>query len=80
MDAVSLDFWAAFETVYVPHERLLQQLYGYGVKGKQLGWISDFTYGKTETTENFQAWRMQQADYHKAVLNCIRHQRQLFSN
>ena len=40
VDAVYLDFRKAFDTV--PHERLLNKLHGYGVRGQLLDWIRDF--------------------------------------
>ena len=40
VDAVYLDFRKAFDTV--PHERLLNKLYGYGVRGEILNWIKNF--------------------------------------
>ena len=40
VDAVYLDFAKAFDTV--PHERLKNKLYGYGVRGNVLKWISSF--------------------------------------
>ena len=40
VDAVYLDFRKAFDTV--PHERLLNKLHGYGVRGQFLDWIRDF--------------------------------------
>ena len=35
-----LDFRKAFDTV--PHERLLNKLHGYGVRGNVLNWVRDF--------------------------------------
>ena len=40
VDAVYLDFRKAFDTV--PHERLLNKLHGYGVRGNVLNWVRDF--------------------------------------
>ena len=40
VDAVYLDFRKAFDTV--PHERLLNKLYGYGIRGDVLNWVRDF--------------------------------------
>ena len=40
VDAVYLDFRKAFDTV--PHERLLNKLHGYGIRGQLLDWIRDF--------------------------------------
>ena len=40
LDAIYLDFQKAFDTV--PHKRLLKKLYGYGIRGDILTWISDF--------------------------------------
>ena len=40
VDAVYLDFRKAFDTV--PHERLLNKLYGYGVRGNLLHWVKHF--------------------------------------
>ena len=40
VDAVYLDFRKAFDTV--PHERLINKLYGYGIRGHLLQWIRDF--------------------------------------
>ena len=40
VDAVYLDFRKAFDTV--PHEKLLNKLYGYGVRGDVLNWIRNF--------------------------------------
>ena len=40
IDAIYLDFRKAFDTV--PHERLLNKLYGYGVRGNIFNWVKDF--------------------------------------
>jgi hypothetical protein len=40
MDAVYLDYRKAFDSV--PHERLLNKLSAYGIRGKVLGWIRNF--------------------------------------
>ena len=40
VDAVYLDFRKAFDTV--PHKRLLNKLYGYGIRGELLQWVRDF--------------------------------------
>ena len=40
VDAIYLDFQKAFDTV--PHQRLFNKLYGYGIRGKVLHWIVDF--------------------------------------
>ena len=39
-DAVYTDFSKAFDSV--PHERLLNKLYAYGIRGNLLNWIRDF--------------------------------------
>ena len=40
MDIINLDFAKAFATV--PHQRLLNKLHGYGIRGKAYEWIKDF--------------------------------------
>jgi hypothetical protein len=40
VDVIFLDYAKAFDSV--PHQRLLQKLEGYGVRGDVLGWIRDF--------------------------------------
>ena len=40
VDAIYLDFRKAFDTV--PHKRLINKLYGYGVRGHLLQWIKEF--------------------------------------
>ena len=46
VDAAYLDFRKAFDSV--PHKRLISKLYGYGVRGKVLNWISDFLSERTQ--------------------------------
>ena len=40
VDAIYLDFRKAFDAV--PHLRLINKLYGYGIRGQLLEWIKDF--------------------------------------
>ena len=40
MDTIYLDFAKAFDTV--PHQRLLNKLHSYGIRGKTYEWIKDF--------------------------------------
>ena len=40
IDVIYFDFRKAFDTV--PHERLLEKLHSYGIRGKILRWIRDF--------------------------------------
>ena len=40
IDVIYFDFQKAFDTV--PHERLLEKLHSYGIRGKILRWIRDF--------------------------------------
>ena len=40
VDTIYLDFAKAFDTV--PHQRLLNKLHGYRVRGKTYEWIKDF--------------------------------------
>ena len=46
IDAIYLDFWKAFDTV--PHQRLLEKLKAYGIKGNLHDWIRDFLLGRTQ--------------------------------
>ena len=39
-DEVDLDFCKAFDNV--PHRRLLQKLYAYGIRGKVHAWVKEF--------------------------------------
>jgi hypothetical protein len=40
VDVIFLDYQKAFDTV--PHRRLLHKLKGYGIRGKVLGWFTDY--------------------------------------
>ena len=51
VDAVYLDFRKAFDTV--PHERLLNKLYGYGVKGDVLNWVRNFLSNRSQFVSIF---------------------------
>ena len=42
VDKIYLDFAKAFDTV--PHQRLLNKLHGYGIRGKTYEWIKDFLF------------------------------------
>ena len=46
VDAIYLDYAKAFDTV--PHKRLLATLYGYGIGGKLLKWITAFLEGRRQ--------------------------------
>ncbi len=46
IDAILLDFSKAFDKV--PHERLLQKLEYYGIRGEPLQWIRDFLFMRTQ--------------------------------
>lgn len=46
VDAAYLDFRKAFDSV--PHKRLPTKLYGYGVRGKVLQWITNFLLNRTQ--------------------------------
>ena len=41
-DLIILDFSKAFDTVHVPHRKLLHKLNHYGIDGNLLKWISAF--------------------------------------
>ena len=51
VDAVYLDFRKAFDTV--PHERLLNKLYGYGVRGDVLNWVRNFLSDRSQFVSIF---------------------------
>ena len=58
IDVVYLDFAKAFDTV--PHQRLLVNLEGYGIKGQILEWIRQFLMGRRQrvgVTETYSDWR-----------------------
>jgi len=40
VDVVYLDFAKAFDTV--PHRRMMNKLYSYGIRGKVWSWIEDY--------------------------------------
>ena len=40
MDCIFLDFAKAFDSV--PHQRLLRNVYGYGIRGKSITWVRSF--------------------------------------
>ena len=40
VDVIYLDFQKAFD--YVPHQRLLKKIHGYGIRGNLYNWIEDF--------------------------------------
>ena len=46
VDAIYLDLRKAFDTV--PHQRLVNKLDGYGVKGNILAWVHDFLSNRTQ--------------------------------
>jgi len=46
MDVIYLDFRKAFDSV--PHQRLLNKLQAYGIKGKLLAWIRNFLTGRRQ--------------------------------
>ena len=46
VDIVYLDFEKAFDKV--PHERLLLQLYKYGIRGDILAWIKDYLHNRSQ--------------------------------
>ena len=46
LDIIYLDFQKAFDTV--PHQRLLQKLYAYGMQGDAHRWISNFLEGRRQ--------------------------------
>ncbi|KAK6178413.1 hypothetical protein SNE40_013205 [Patella caerulea] len=46
VDTIYLDFAKAFDSV--PHERLLNKLEGYGIKGEVLTWIRQFLHGRCQ--------------------------------
>ena len=48
MDTIYLDFRKPFDTVGLPHKRLLAKLEGYGVTGKCLAWINAFMDGRKQ--------------------------------
>ena len=63
-DVVYLDFSKAFDSV--PHERLLQKLFAYGITGKVLAWIRSFLSGRTQRVKVGEA-----ISGHKQVLSGI---------
>ena len=46
VDAAYLDFRKAFDSV--PHKRLISKLYGYGVRGSVLAWVTDFLTNRSQ--------------------------------
>ena len=46
IDTIYLDFQKAFDTV--PHQRLLNKLRGYGIKGPLLNWLENFLIGRKQ--------------------------------
>ena len=46
VDIIYLDFKKAFDKV--PHKRLLQKLWGYGIRGAVHSWIREFLTGRTQ--------------------------------
>ena len=46
VDAAYLDFRKAFDSV--PHKRLVSKLYGYGVRGPVLDWVTDFLTNRSQ--------------------------------
>ena len=46
VDVIYLDFCKAFDKV--PHRRLLQKLYAYGIRGKVHAWVKEFLSGREQ--------------------------------
>ena len=46
IDVIYLDFQKAFDTV--PHRRLLNKMYAYGIRGQLLKWTESFLIGRTQ--------------------------------
>jgi hypothetical protein len=58
IDILYLDYAKAFDTV--PHERLLNQISSFGIKGNTLGWIRSFLTGrrqKVRINEEVSSWK-----------------------
>ena len=67
-DCVYTDFAKAFDSV--PHQRLLNKIHAYGIRGKVLKWIENFLSNRTQRVivgKKNHNGKMSLPEYHKGV-------------